>query len=348
MAPMSRSFSPGGVPGADVAAYYRRRAEVEVGLILCESTTIGRPASRNEPDLPCFHWTASLAGWKGMIDEVHAGGGWIGPQIFHAGSVKNPRTDWELDIPVESPSGLAAAGQPRGRAMTERDIGETIAAFGRAAADARRLEFDVVEIHGAHGYLIDQFFWGATNLRTDGYGGATLKERGRFAVKVMRAVRMAVGPDFPVILRLSQWKVQDLTARLARTPGEMADWLVPLREAGVDAFHCSQRRFWESEFSEVDGPDGLNFAGWAKKLTGAVAIGVGSVGLSGAVMATIAGETSTSAGLDGLDFRMEREEFNLIAVGRALLDDPGQVHKVRMGDFAALQGFNPALLAQLV
>jgi 2,4-dienoyl-CoA reductase-like NADH-dependent reductase (Old Yellow Enzyme family) len=88
--------------------------------------------------------------------------------------------------------------------MTESDIAETIKAFGRAAADAERLGFDAVEIHGAHGYLIDQFFWGGLNKRGDRYGGSTLPERSRFAVEVVRAVRAAVGENFPVILRLSR------------------------------------------------------------------------------------------------------------------------------------------------
>ena len=103
-------------------------------------------------------------------------------------------------------------------------------------------------------------------------------------------MRAAVGPDFPVILRLSQWKQQDYAARLAETPDAMADWLLPLVEAGVDVLHCSQRRFWEPEFPEIDGEDGLNFAGWAKKLTGAATISVGSVGLSGDFIAAFGGE----------------------------------------------------------
>jgi len=348
MAPMTRSFSPGGIPGENVAAYYRRRAEGRVGLILSEGTVVDRPASSNDPAIPRFHGDAALRGWKHVIDEVHAAGGKMGPQIWHVGSVANPFTDWLPPAPIESPSGLLGPGEPRGRAMNEQDIADTIAAFGRAAGDARRLGFDVVEIHGAHGYLIDQFFWLATNERKDRYGGAALKERARFAAEVVKSVRAAVGPDLPVFLRVSQWKQQDYAARLARTPGAMADWLAPLVEAGVDVLHCSQRRFWEPEFPEIDGAAGLNFAGWAKKLTGAATVSVGSVGLTGDFLSAFSGESSQPAGLENLVRRMERDEFDLIAVGRALLGDPLWVTKVRAGDSEAFSDFNPASMAELV
>lgn len=85
---------------------------------------------------------------------------------------------------------------------------------------------------------------------------------------------------------------------MAATPGEMAAWLPPLVDAGVDILHCSQRRFWGAEFPELDG--GLNFAGWGKKLTGAATISVGSVGLSGDVLSSFAGERSTPTRLDEL------------------------------------------------
>lgn len=347
MAPMTRSFSPQGVPGEDVVAYYRRRAAAEVGLILSEGTVIDRPGARNHPQIPFFHGEAALAGWQKVIDAVHAEGGRMGPQIWHVGSVKSFQTEWEAEG-IESPSGLVAPGKPRGKAMSESDIADTIAAFARAAADAKRLGFDVVELHGAHGYLIDQFFWAGTNTRTDTFGGATLKERSRFAAEVVKAVRAAVGADLPVVLRLSQWKQQDYAARLADTPAAMTDWLVPLAEAGVDIFHCSQRRFWEPEFPEVDGSEGLNFAGWAKKLTGRATISVGSVGLSGEFMASFGGENSEPASLDALTHRLERGDFDLIAVGRAILSDPEWVAKIRRGDSAGLRGFNAAHFAELV
>jgi len=346
MAPMTRSFAPEGIPGEANAAYYRRRAEGGVGLILSEGTVVDRPTSRNAPGIPFFHGEKALAGWKGVIDAVHEAGGRMGPQIWHTGATR--ARDWEPEEPVESPSGLLAPDQPRGKAMSEEDIADTVAAFAKAAADAKRLGFDTVEIHGAHGYLIDEFFWSGTNRREDRYGGPTIGERSRFAAEVVAAVRAAVGPDFPVILRVSQWKQQDYSARLASNPDELEQWLGPLVSAGVDIVHCSQRRFWEAEFPDIDGNDGLNFAGWAKKVTGAPTISVGSVGLSGEFLAAFAGETSQAAGIENLIERMERDEFDLIAVGRALLSDPQWATKMRTQDFGALKGFDPASLAQLV
>jgi len=346
MAPMTRAMAENGIPGAANAEYYRRRAEGGVGLILTEGTVVDRPASRNMAGIPFFHGEAALAGWDSVAKAVHAAGGRIGPQLWHTGSTHG--RGWEPDAPVESPSGLVAPGEPRGVTMTEEDIADTVAAFASAAADAKRLGFDTLELHGAHGYLIDQFFWSGTNQRTDKFGGATIGERSRFAAEIVRAVRAATGPDFPLILRVSQWKQQDYKARLANSPDEMAEWLVPLVEAGVDILHCSQRRFWEPEFAEIDGESGLNFAGWAKKLTGAATISVGSVGLDSDFFAAFGGEGSGTAALDNLYTRLEREEFDLIAVGRALISDAYWVDKVRKQETGALKGFNAADLAALV
>src|SRR5208282_4788498 len=131
--------------------------------------------------------------------------------------------------------------------MTDAEVADAIAAFGAAAGDAKRLGFDAVELHGAHGYLIDQFFWEGTNERDDTFGGPGIPERARFAAEIIKAVRAATGPDFPVIIRLSQWKQQDFAAKIAPTPQALEHWLSPLADAGADAFHCSQRRFWEPE-----------------------------------------------------------------------------------------------------
>ncbi len=343
MAPMTRSFSPNGIPGDNVADYYRRRAEGEAGLILSEGTVIDRVASSNDPNIPYFYGDAALAGWKKVIDGVHAADGAMAPQIWHMG-IMAPKPGWLPATPFEGPSGYVSEGKKGGVAMTENDIADTIAAYASAAADAKRLGFDSVELHGAHGYLIDQFFWGAVNERTDAFGGKTLPERSRFAVEVVKAVRAAVGEDFAVIIRLSQWKQQDLTVKLAKTPQEMEAWLAPMADAGVDIFHCSQRRFWEPEFEGSD----LNFAGWAKKVTGKATISVGSVGLSGEFMAAFGGETSQPKSLEELVNRMEKGEFDLVAVGRALLADPQWIKKVTEGRTNELKGFTKEALATLV
>lgn len=150
MAPMTRNFSPSGIPGADVADYYRRRAEHGVGLILSEGTVVDRPAARNEPCIPFFHGPA-LDGWKHVIDGVHAAGGRMGPQLWHVGAAVSTKSDWTPAAPAESPSALTGPDQPYGRAMTEEDIADTVDAFGRAASEAKRLGFDAIELHGAHG-----------------------------------------------------------------------------------------------------------------------------------------------------------------------------------------------------
>jgi 2,4-dienoyl-CoA reductase-like NADH-dependent reductase (Old Yellow Enzyme family) len=338
-------MSPGGIPSQQSADYYRRRAEGQVGLILSEGTVIDRPASQNAPDVPHFYGEQALAGWKGVINAAHDAGGRMGPQLWHTGSTKH--LEWEPASPVESPSGLISPGLRRGKSMTDEDIADTIAAYASAAANAKRLGFDLVEVQGAHGYLIDQFFWAGTNQRDNCYGGTTLKERSRFAVEVISAVRKAVGSDFPISLRVSQWKQQDYQARLVQSPDEMADWLVPLVEAGADILHCSQRRYWDPEFPDVDGEGGLNLAGWAKKLTGATTISVGSVGLSNDSSAAFRGEGSNSEELDRLTARMERDEFDLIAVGRALLTDPNWAAKILGQDTEEPMGFDPRSLSEL-
>jgi len=343
MAPMTRSFSPDGIPTENVADYYARRAAAEVGLIISEGTVVNRPASSNDPNIPHFYGEKALQGWKAVIDKVHAAGGMMAPQLWHMGVMTPHASGWLPPGPFEGPSGFVAPGKIGGVEMSVHEIAETIQAFAQAASDAKALGFDAVEIHGAHGYLIDQFFWHPTNHREDGYGGRTLADRSRFAAELLRAVRHSVGPDFAIILRVSQWKPQDFNAKLAASPHEMEDWLVPLAEAGVDIFHCSQRRFWTPEFAHSD----LNFAGWAQKLTGKPAITVGSIGLSGEFIAAFQGESSSPSPLDELLRRFDRGDFDLVAVGRALLSDAEWARKIHQGRSAELIGFTKAALATL-
>jgi 2,4-dienoyl-CoA reductase-like NADH-dependent reductase (Old Yellow Enzyme family) len=247
-------------------------------------------------------------------------------------------------VPFEGPSGLQKPGVTNGKAMTDEDIADAIKAYGKAAADAKRLGFDCVELHGAHSYLIDQFFYEGTNERTDKYGGKSLTERSLFATEVIKEVRRQVGEDFALIIRLSQWKSYDYNHKMAKTPEEMGTWLNLLADAGIDIFHCSQRRFWEPEFEGSD----LNFAGWAKKLTSKPTITVGSIGLSGDFMGAFKGESSEPSSLDELLRRYDRGDFDLVAVGRPILADPEWVKKIKDGRTSELKGFSKEALAQLI
>ena len=343
MAPMTRSMSPGGIPGRDVAAYYRRRAEGGVGLIVTEGTTINRPGASNDVNVPNFHEPESLAGWKHVVDEVHAAGGKIAPQIWHQGMFRKPGSGPHPEAKSDGPSGLSASGKQVGEPMSDNDIADTIEAFAKAAETAEKIGFDAVEIHGAHGYLIDQFFWEGSNHRHDVFGGDLLK-RTRFAADIVKAVRARVSKDFVVIMRFSQWKQQDYNARLAQDQAELAAFLEPMTDAGVDIFHCSTRRFWEPEFEGSP----MNLAGWTKKLSGKPTITVGSVGLKGAdFVHAFRGESSEVGEFGELESRLASGEFDLVAVGRALISDAQWPEKVRAKRYDDLQPFSPKALATL-
>ncbi|GGR02162.1 NADH:flavin oxidoreductase [Streptomyces pilosus] len=343
MAPMTRMFSPGGVPGEDVVSYYSRRAAAGVGLIVTEGTYVGHESAGMSDRVPRFHGEEQLAGWAKVAEAVHAAGGTIVPQLWHIGMVREQGQAPYPEAPAVGPSGVRTDGtEGTGKAMTRADIDDVVAAFARAAADAERIGFDGVELHGAHGYLIDQFLWSGTNRRTDSYGGDPVA-RAKFAAEVVAAVRAAVSPEFPVVFRYSQWKQDAYDARLAETPQELEAILAPLAAAGVDAFHASTRRYWLPEFEDSD----LNLAGWTKKLTGRPAITVGSVGLDGEFLEAFQGRGAGVGGLDDLLDRMERDEFDLVAVGRALLQDPDWAAKVLAGRFDELAPYDAASLRTL-
>ncbi|MER7565987.1 NADH:flavin oxidoreductase [Streptomyces sp. NPDC097941] len=343
MAPMTRMFSPGGVPGEDVASYYSRRAGAGVGLIVTEGTYVGHESAGNSGSVPRFHGEEQLAGWAKVAEQVHAAGGAIVPQLWHIGMVREQGQPPYADAPAVGPSGIRpGADEPTGKAMTQRDLDDVIGAFAEAAAAAERIGFDGVEIHGAHGYLVDQFLWAGTNRRTDAYGGDPVA-RTKFAAEIVAAVRETVSPEFPIIFRYSQWKQEAYKARLAETPEELEAILAPLAAAGVDAFHASTRRYWLPEF---DGSD-LNLAGWTKKLTGRTTITVGSVGLDGDFIRGFAGEGSPVKGIDDLLDALEREEYDMVAVGRALLQDPQWAAKVLAGRFDELQPYDASALKSL-
>ena len=352
MAPMGQGKAPGGMPDPGYAGYFARRAAGGAGLIVSGATSIAHPAAAFDENEPHFHGEA-LGEWKRTVDAVHAAGGRIIPQLAHAGLQglapvtppwpgMGPSAVW---LPAAQLGEDAGPERIEGKPMTTADIDAVIAAFARAAEDAKRLGFDGIEIHGAHGFLIDQFLWGRTNRRTDAYG----RERARFAAEVVIACRAAVGPIFPISFRFSQFKMTDYAARLADSPQELEELVSPLVEAGVDLFDCSLRRFWRPEFEG----SAMNLAGWIRKLGGRPTIAGGGIGLArtakeyGAegIYATVA--EASIAHLDEVRERIVKGEFDMIALGRSILGDAAWAAKGRDGEHETLQPYTPEVLMGL-
>jgi N-ethylmaleimide reductase len=212
MCPLTRSRATGNVPNDLMVQYYAQRASA--GLIISEGTTPS-PNGLGYPRIPGIFSAEQVAGWKKITDAVHAGGAKMFIQFMHTGRVGHP-----LNLPagakVMGPSAVAAKGEmftdaeglkphPIPHAMTAADIKSTIAEFVQAAKNAMAAGFDGVELHGANGYLLEQFIRPNSNTRTDNYGGS-IENRARFALEVIDATIAAIGKD-KVGIRLSPFGV---------------------------------------------------------------------------------------------------------------------------------------------
>lgn len=345
MSPMTRGFSPAGVPTDAVATYYRRRAEGGTGLIITEGVTVDHPAALGdaglgENNIPTLDTPAAIEGWRKVVEGVHAHGGKIIPQLWHQGVMRKPGTGPNPDVPSVSPSGIwgplgrmtsiapgSIPSDPQiGAPMSEADIEDAIAAFVRSAVNAVEAGFDGIALHGGHGYLIDNFLWEGTNLRDDRWGGSRAK-RSEFPAEIVRRIRAAIGEDFPIFFRFSQWKQQDFRATLADTPEELREVLQPLAEAGVDVFDASVRYYNRAGFEG----DPACLAGVARRVTGKLSMAVGGVGINQGMYDRDKAIAVVSDFTPLLD-RFAAEEFDLVAVGRAMIGDPQWTHKFQAGE----------------
>jgi N-ethylmaleimide reductase len=208
MAPMTRSRAKfDGTPGELAAEYYAQRASV--GLIVTEGT---QPSDDGQGYLmtPGIYTSAHIAGWKKVTTAVHDKGGHIFIQIMHAGRMSHPDNTPHHRQPV-APSAIAPGSQmftapgmqdiPAPRALTTEEVRRTVADFRLAARSAIAAGADGVEIHGANGYLVQQFLAPSANTRTDEYGGS-IANRARFAIEVATAIAGEIGADRTAI-RLS-------------------------------------------------------------------------------------------------------------------------------------------------
>jgi 2,4-dienoyl-CoA reductase-like NADH-dependent reductase (Old Yellow Enzyme family) len=339
MPAMQRGMCDNGSPKPELATYYARRAEGGVPLIIGESSAVDHPSATVQPNASWL--TARTAGaWARCVDAVRDAGGEMLLQLWHEGAVRN-------DGHALSPSGRVHPGKANGRAMTLEEMKAIGEGFVRSACIARDIGAAGVEVHCAHGYLLDQFLWHGSNGRDDGYGGLDIADRVRFPAEIVSAIRGECGPDFLISLRFSQWKEVDYDAKVAGDPGELQRMTTILAEAGVDVLHCSTRRFWEAEWAG----DGRNLAGWVKALSGLPTITVGSVGLDTDVMTTFIEGTDPGArvteAIADLEARLAAGEFDLVAVGRALIGDPDFVKKLAAGEPGAIKTFTRADLGTL-
>jgi 2,4-dienoyl-CoA reductase-like NADH-dependent reductase (Old Yellow Enzyme family) len=327
-----------------MADYYGRRADNDVGLIVTEGIGIDHPAAigdagTGDNHIPDLHGEPALAAWKAIVDRTHAVGGKILPQLWHQGALRQDDGGRHPDAPSSRPSGIWGPENPSAffnaeylkkmmpptKPMSEEDIADVIAAYARSVANAMRIGFDGIAIHGVHGYLIDTFFWHVTNRRADRWGG-DIRARATFGAEVVKAIRSAaVGAT--VMFRFSQWKLHDYDARLVETPHELAALLEPLADAGVDIFDASTHKFASPAF---DGSP-LTLAGWARALTGKAAMAVGGIGLAKDLQSSMGDGAEAEDNLDDARTRVRSGEFDLIGVGRALLADPAWVMKVKTG-----------------
>jgi N-ethylmaleimide reductase len=201
MAPMTRNRAgPGDAPTALNATYYAQRAGA--GLIVAEAAQVS-PQGLGYPHTPGIYSAEQIAGWKLVTDAVHAAGGRIFLQLWHVGRISHPSLQPGGALPV-APSAIAPAGQAwtldgmkpyvTPRALETAEIPGLVAQYHQGAANAKAAGFDGIEVHAAHGYLLDQFLRDKTNHRTDKYGGSA-ENRARLVVEVMEAVADVWGGD---------------------------------------------------------------------------------------------------------------------------------------------------------
>lgn len=345
MPAMQIGFTENCGPSERTLAYLRARAEGGAGLIFSESCA---------PDHPSGYWQAAFCvlnnetrgRWARLADAVKGAGAAFAIQLWHPGGQRRPIAGFpHADAPTLSPSGLIQKGREGGRAMTRAEMDDLAAAFIRAAEEARAIGADGVELHCAHGYLMDQFLWAETNVRADGYGGASVADRARYPLAVAAAIRQAIGPDALVSLRFSQFKEVDYGARVFETPEELAEFGALARDAGLSMLNVSSRRFGKPEWPERDPT--LGIAGWTRRLAGLPVMTTGSIGLSRDMFADLFDgqdpALAIAADLTELVRRFAAGEFDLVGIGRMHIANPDFVSKLREGRFDELRLYNKAV-----
>jgi 2,4-dienoyl-CoA reductase-like NADH-dependent reductase (Old Yellow Enzyme family) len=325
LAPMTRtSAEENGVPSARMLDYYSRYASGGFGLLISEGTYPDEAYSQGYFHQPGIANRQHIEGWKKITEKVHEAGSRMICQLMHAGALSQGNI---YQNKTKAPSAVLPKGEqlgfyggegayPMPEEMSHEDIRQVTQGFVHAALNARDAGFDGVEIHGANGYLLDQFLTDYTNQRIDEYGGST-ENRVRLLVEVCQAVREAVGTDFPVGIRISQAKVNDYTHKWAGGEQDAKIIFSRLGKSGIDFLHVTEYHAHEPAF-EAQGP---SLASLAKKWGQLPVIANGNLNTPELAEALLA-----------------NEEVDLVAVGKAALANKDWADKAAKG--AALEEFN--------
>lgn len=333
VAPMTRiSATAEGRPTERMTRYYERFARGGFGLIVTEGVYTDQAHAQGYPGQPGLSDAAQARAWQPVVRRVHDAGGRIFAQLMHAGALSQANRFRDATV---GPSAI----RPRGaqmpiyggegayrvpRAMTEAGIGQAIDGFASAARLACEVAgFDGVEIHGANGYLLDQFLTDYSNRRNDAWGG-DLERRIRLHVEVARAVRAAVGDDVPVGIRISQSKVNDFAHRWAEGADGAATVFARLAAAGLDYVHITEFEAWRPAFGDA----GPSLVAHARRAAPGLTI-IANGGLHDPARAA----------------QLLDEGADLVAIGRGALANPDWPQRVAAAQ--PLQPFDPAMLTPL-
>ncbi|MBW4841135.1 MAG: NADH:flavin oxidoreductase [Paenibacillaceae bacterium] len=318
VAPMTRiSATEDGLATERMARYYANFANGGFGLLISEGTYLDETYSQSYLNQPGIANEAQVESWKKVTHAVHQQGSNIFCQLMYSGALSqgNSYTNETIapsSVKPKTEPALAGTGRTEfflPREMTYDDIQAVINSFADSAVRAREAGFDGVEIHGANGYLLDQFLTDYTNQRTDKYGGS-IENRVRLMVEVIQAVRKAVGSMFVVGIRVSQTKVNDYHHKWASGEKEAEVIFKSLGKAGVDFIHINEYDATKPAFDDK----GSSLAAFAKKYAGVAVIACGHL------EDPSKGETLLSRG-----------EADLIALGKGALANPDWIKKMVEG-----------------
>lgn len=292
--------------------YHRARARGGVGLIITENTSIDWEVGRTAGHPMRIDHDRFIGGLSNLVDAVHGEGAKIAVQLHHTGR-QNSQSNTERNEPPLAPTaGITSAFGTPPRAIEEHEIPGLIDQYVQGARRAVAAGFDAVELHGAHGYLLGQFLSPFTNKRTDGWGGS-LENRARFALEVVRGIRAQVGPDYPVMYRLSV--MEPYEGGLSLEDGlAFCEMLEPY----VDALDVSAGNYDTAmTLLPMTAPGSLvNYAKAVKQRVSIPVIGVGRLTWL----------------FDDMAAAVAAGEFDFVALGRSGLADPDTVAKTRRGE----------------